>query len=200
MTQHVTRSLQHDTLCRYVALQGFEQDWPGTLLLCAGLDRALALAALASGAATLILESDESALRQARQDVTFTVTTLDEAVRALKNEIRQRRAITVALLGPSERWLHEVAERGILPDAIWAAETFVSLTNYMWPNVRRVPSAATLAVGEDAAESLKDRRTRDAELCARLPQQRRWLEAAATLFPRDLTRLYLHDERFQPLP
>lgn len=196
----MTQSLQRDTLCRYVALQTFEQDWPGKLLLCVGLDRPLVLAALASGAATLILEEDEGALRQARQDVTFTVTILDEAVRALKNEVRQRRAITVALSGSIEKWLQEMAERGLQPDAMARDEKFVSLTNQRWPTVRCVPPAATPAITESVASTLQDRRVQDAGLCVRFPQQRRWLEAAPTLFPRNLTRTYLLDESFQPLP
>jgi hypothetical protein len=48
--------------------------------------------------------------------VDFVVNTLDEALRVLKNEIRQHRPLGVALIADIEPSLAEMAERGVLPD------------------------------------------------------------------------------------
>jgi urocanate hydratase len=114
---------QSETLRLFTALHLYQRSWAGKLLLGIGLNdtgRSFALASLIAGAALLVLEEDAVALRDATREgcATFTVTSLDEALRALKNEIRQGRAITVALGGSSERWLAEMTERGILPQAL----------------------------------------------------------------------------------
>lgn len=180
---------QRDTLAVYTALIDREPHWQGKLLLSIGMDRTLALAALAAGAATLILEDDASLLREARQDVTFTVTTLDEALRALKNEIRQGRAITVALAGNAQHWLAEIRERGVQPYVAVTPQQFVSPGNH------------SANIAEDSAATAQERRTRDEALIQAHPEQQRWLRAAPSLFPRDLTRAYLSEnQRLQALP
>ena len=180
---------QQETLAVYIALIEREANWQGKLLLSIGMDRTLALAALAAGAATLILENDARVVREAGRDVTFTVTTLDEALRALKNEIRQGRAITVALAGNPQHWLEEIDERGVHAYLKATPNKFVNQTNHIGH------------IEVDHAETLQERRTRDAVLIGKYPEQRRWLRAAPTLFPRDLTRAYVSDDqRLQPLP
>jgi urocanate hydratase len=114
---------QTDTLKLFTALRLLQPSWAGSLVLGIGLNdagRALALASLAAGAAALFLESDSSVLREAGREgcCTFTVTTLEEALRALKNEVRQGRAITVGLGGDGGRWLAEMVERGVLPQYV----------------------------------------------------------------------------------
>ena len=180
---------QRATLLAFAALTQQEPEWRGKLLLVIGMDRTLALAALAAGAATLILEDDASLLREARQDVTFTVTTLDEALRALKNEIRQGRAITVALAGNTQRWLAEIKERGVQPHRTVTPHQFLGMADH------------PVNVAEDHAATPQERRTRDATLMQAHPEQQRWLRAAPSLFPRDRTRAYLSEhQRLQPLP
>lgn len=115
--------LQAKALRLFIALWLARPAWSGALLLGVGLSeagRALAFASLAAGAAGLFLESDSAALRAAQREgcCTFTVSTLEEAVRALKNEVRQGRAITIALRGDVSANLAEMARRGIQPDVI----------------------------------------------------------------------------------
>ncbi len=47
----------------------------------------------------------------------FIVNTLDEALRAMKNEIRQRRPLSVGLEGDPEDLLHEILERASSPSS-----------------------------------------------------------------------------------
>ena len=121
---------QRDTLHLFTALRLVRHTWAGSLLVGVGLDdagRALALAALAAGAASIFLEKDAALLRAAQREgcCTFTVTSLDEALRIVKNEVRQRRAITVGLRGSPATWLHEMVERGVQPQA-FAASRLIS--------------------------------------------------------------------------
>lgn len=194
-------------------------------MLCIGLNdtgRALALAALAAGAATLFLEDEPARLREASREgcATFTVTTLDEALRALKNEVRQGRAITVALGGSVEQWLTESVERGVLPHAVaatrklsgseelsistlkhWGAERLVGdgLAEAgevdLAERVREVERDWELA--EDVSSTQIERRAKDASLLALAAGdapmsaiRQQWLRAAPTLFPRALSRPY----------
>ncbi len=132
---------QVQTLRIFTALRLLRPSWAGCLLLGIGLPdggRSLALAALAAGAASLFLEDDAATLREAGREgcTTFTVTTLEEALRALKNEVRQGRALTVALSGNSAKHLAEMVERGVLPQDMASARL---------PGVADLPSMAVLA-------------------------------------------------------
>ncbi len=114
---------QAETLRMYTALRLLRMGWAGSLLLGVGLNqrgRSLALASLAAGAASLFVEADPIELREAQRQgcCTFSVTTLDEALRALKNELRQGRAIVVGLSGDPARWLADMVERGVQPQAL----------------------------------------------------------------------------------
>jgi hypothetical protein len=202
---------QRQTLQLFTALRLAEPQWPGKLLLGLGLQdegRALALAALGAGAAVLMLEDDEATLRAANREgcVTFAVKTLDEALRALKNEVRQGHAIVVALSGEPTLWLVEMVERGVLPD-------FIAFTREVREDEK--PALQTLheqgsrdlnlaemcaaldgwqiqsgwKMGEDTAANLAERRQRDAALLASSKGlMRDWLQVAPTLFPRELNR------------
>jgi hypothetical protein len=46
----------------------------------------------------------------------FVVNSLDEALRALKNEVRQKRPLSVGLIADVDATLAEMDERGIQPD------------------------------------------------------------------------------------
>lgn len=215
---------QSQTLRLYTALALHREDWAGQLLLHIGLNepgRELALASLAAGAAALFLEENTQQLREANREgcLTFTVTTLDEALRALKNEIRQKRAITIGLAGSSTQWLSEMVERGVLPTAITAsrplteAEQTPLQTLQQWgvqplhasgltainkaSRHLEAPQASLQArIAENTAATLQDRRSKDetlrTQLSEDLPQalQKRWFDTAPTLFPRSLSRAY----------
>ena len=74
-----------------------------------------------AGCATLAATAEPAAQKQAIRDgvVDFLVTSLDEALRILKNEIRKRATVAVCVGAPStvER---EMIERGVLPDLVFA--------------------------------------------------------------------------------
>jgi urocanate hydratase len=93
----------------------------GQLLWAAELNadgRALVVAGNIAGAATLTATHDPAAQRQAVRDgiVDFLVTSLDEALRILKNQIRRRETVAVCVGLPVEAVERDMAARGVLPD------------------------------------------------------------------------------------
>jgi urocanate hydratase len=106
---------------------GPEPSLGGKLFYAGELDtagRAMVVAANIAGAATLTASADPMARKQAIRDgvVDFLVTSLDEALRILKNELRQRQtgAVAVALApGASEAdFAGEMRRRGVAPDLL----------------------------------------------------------------------------------
>ena len=113
--------LQRQTLRLYGELVSRRESWGGQLVFtygggssATGLPAAVSIA----GGTTLALDPDattaKSIFRQGGVD--FVVNTLDEALRVLKNEIRQHRPLGVTLIAEVEPVLIEMAERGVLPD------------------------------------------------------------------------------------
>lgn len=95
----------------------------GKLLYAGQLDgegRALVVAGNIAGAGSLAAASDVSAQKQAIRDgvVDFLVTSLDEALRILKNEIRKRETVAVCVAAAPETVEREMLERGVLPDLL----------------------------------------------------------------------------------
>jgi urocanate hydratase len=96
----------------------------GGMLLYAGeLDhqgRALLVAGNIAGAASLASSSDAALQKQAVRDgvADFLVTTLDESLRILKNQIRKRDAVAVCLGLAPETVERAMLERGVLPDLL----------------------------------------------------------------------------------
>jgi hypothetical protein len=102
-----------------------EPDLGGNLLYAGELDedgRALIVAANIAGAASLCATADQQQQKQAIRDgiVDFLVTSLDEALRILKNEIRKRAPVAVCIAAPGTEVEAQMAERGVLPD-LWRA-------------------------------------------------------------------------------
>lgn len=81
---------------------------------------ALAVAANIAGAASLAATADVAAQRQAVRDgvIDFLVTSIDEALRILKNEIRKRQSIAVCVRLSPEAAEREMLSRGVLPDLL----------------------------------------------------------------------------------
>lgn len=81
---------------------------------------ALVAAANIAGAASLTASADPVAQRQALRDgvIDFLVTTLDEALRILKNEVRKQQPVAVCVAMPPESVEAEMLERGVLPDLL----------------------------------------------------------------------------------
>jgi urocanate hydratase len=82
--------------------------------------RSLVVAANIAGAATLIASADRAAQKQAIRDgvVDFLVTSLDEALRILKNQLRKRETIAVCVAMEPAAIAREMSERGVLPDLL----------------------------------------------------------------------------------
>lgn len=78
------------------------------------------IAASIASAGTLCIEPDAAAVRQSIRSgaIDFTVNTLDEALRALKNELRKGLSIAVCLEGDPQEILPEMFERGVQPDVV----------------------------------------------------------------------------------
>jgi len=100
---------------------GQEPSLGGRLLYSGELDaeaRALLVAANIAGAASLAATADAAAGKQAIRDgvADFLVTSLDEALRILKNEIRKRETVAVCVAAASEAVEGEMLRRGVAPD------------------------------------------------------------------------------------
>ena len=95
----------------------------GKLLYAGELDadgRALVVAANIAGAASLGATAEQAAQKQAVRDgvADFLVTSLDEALRILKNEIRKRQPVAVCVAASPQAVERKMLERGVLPDLL----------------------------------------------------------------------------------
>jgi len=95
----------------------------GKLLYAGELDeagRALVVAANIGGAATLAATADGAAQRQANREgvVDFLVTSLDEALRILKNQLRKHETVAVCVAASPEAVATEMVERGVRPEML----------------------------------------------------------------------------------
>lgn len=113
--------LQRQTLRLYGELISRRENWGGQLVFTGGEGSSasgLPAAVSIAGGTTLALDPDATSVKSVfRQGgVDFVVNTLDEALRVLKNEIRQHRPLGVGLIAEIEPVLAEMAERGVLPD------------------------------------------------------------------------------------
>jgi hypothetical protein len=111
---------QARTLRIFTVLTCLRSNWAGNLILSCGLSDSgadLALAANIAGAACLSIDRSTEACRAAMRSgaVDFVVNTVDEALRVLKNEIRKRQPLSIALETNPQPALHELLERGVLP-------------------------------------------------------------------------------------
>jgi hypothetical protein len=120
---HVERAyagLMQTGAARLSAAAGKEPDLGGKLLYAGELDdagRELVVAGNIAGAASLAASADLSAQKQAIRDgvVDFLVTSLDEALRILKNEIRKHETVAVCVGAAPDAVEREMLERGGLP-------------------------------------------------------------------------------------
>jgi len=95
----------------------------GRLIYVGDLDRdgsLLVRAANIAGAASLCATSDVAMQKQAIRAgvVDFLVTSLDEALRILKNEVRKRNAVAVCVAVAPSQVAAEMSERGVQPDLL----------------------------------------------------------------------------------
>ncbi len=102
-----------------------EPDLGGRLLYAGELDedgRALIVAANIAGGASVCATADQQQQKQAIREgiVDFLVTSLDEALRILKNEIRKRAPVAVCIGAAAAEIEAQMGERGVLPE-LWRA-------------------------------------------------------------------------------
>jgi hypothetical protein len=93
----------------------------GKLLFAGELDEegcSIVIAGNVAGCATLAATADLAAPKQAIRDgiIDFLVTSLDEALRILKNEIRKHATVAVCVGIPTAEIEAEMLERGVQPD------------------------------------------------------------------------------------
>ena len=204
--------LQTKVLRAYTVLSSLRPNWPGTLILNVGLNptgAAVSLAANIAGAVCLTLEPDPTLLRNALRAgaCDFIVNTLDEALRAMKNEVRKRCPLSVGLEGDPSALLQEIIDRGVAP------ELFTAPTAHPKAAAHFHSRGALLVSFDDPALVLGDRyqlrtfpfatsaelRAFDKLAFSSLPTEdhlrRQWLLSAARIFPRDRHRtLWLTEE------
>jgi Urocanase Rossmann-like domain len=95
----------------------------GSLFYAGEMDvesRALVVAANIAGAATLVASADLAAQKQAIRDAVadFLVTSLDEALRIVKNQLRKRETVSVCVAMSPAAMEREMSERGVRPDLL----------------------------------------------------------------------------------
>jgi urocanate hydratase len=85
-----------------------------------GMGGAQPLAATMTGAAFLGIDVDPERIKKRLKTgyCDFMVTTLDEALRVLKNAIRKKENVSVGLVGNCADIIPELAERGVVPDIL----------------------------------------------------------------------------------
>jgi urocanate hydratase len=194
------------TLRAFTLLHHLRPDWRGALILNLGLDpqgTAVALASNIAGAVCLSLEQDPAIARQALRSgaCDFVVNTLDEALRAMKNEVRQHRPLSVGLQGNQSEILDEIFERGVAPQfvigvaGLAAHQKFQAQGAIVFTDAQAAAMVAFFAVAAEwiahdfpqpTPSALKSFDLRAAEILPADDSFRRtWLAAAPRLFPRE---------------
>lgn len=184
--------LERQTLRLYAQLLATGTQWGGALVVTAGAGcsaTGLPAAVSIAGGCTLALDPDvatvKAVFRQGGLD--FVVNTLDEALRVLKNEIRQHKPLSVALTAPLEPVLAEMEERGVRADLRLDPPVGTGVAQELAPD-----AAAWLAQrgyaevslpGQSGSKPGQDRRALEAAVLAHLDAgdapRRRWLERIA---------------------
>ena len=101
----------------------FGGDLSGKLIVSGGMGGmggAQPLAATMTGAAFLGIDVDPERIKKRLKTgyCDFLVTTLDEALRILKNAVRKKENVSVGLVGNCADIIPELAERGVVPDVL----------------------------------------------------------------------------------
>jgi urocanate hydratase len=101
----------------------FGGDLTGKLIVSGGMGGmggAQPLAATMTGAAFLGIDVDPERIKKRLKTgyCDFMVTTLDEALRILKNAVRKKENVSVGLVGNCADIIPELAERGVVPDIL----------------------------------------------------------------------------------
>lgn len=208
---------QAQVLEAYTELCALRAGWQGALILNIGLDArgaAMSLASNVAGAVCLSVEPDGEVLRAAfrRGACDFVVNTLDEALRAMKNEIRKGLPLSVGLAAEPEDALREMVERGVAPQLLSGldadAEAVAKLESWGALRLRRGGTGDSQSArfvqerviaergwelrsfGLASAAAVREFDERAMGMLAPGDEmRRRWIGAAARLFARERVRV-----------
>jgi hypothetical protein len=222
---------QFDVLRLYGELVSDREDWGGALVLTCGRHAEIVPTAvsIANGTSLWLTEdATEAKVAMRRGEVDFVVNTLDEALRTLKNQIRQGRPLGVGLLGDVATALVEIVERGVLPEMMLGGDSAplrasVDSLRAAGMRFRLGPSRgkdterwqrSTMILHRKRyyayrvhAQSLEELREIDAQLLAALSEddmaRRRWLQRVSRYIrdtPDGGRWVWLREEEFEALP
>jgi urocanate hydratase len=112
--------LQAGALRACTTLLQLRSDWGGAFVLSLGLSpagAALPIASNIAGAVSLSIDRNPDHIRAVVRSgaVDFVVNSLEEAVRAMKNEVRRHAPLSVALSADPLQTLEEMLARGLAP-------------------------------------------------------------------------------------
>jgi urocanate hydratase len=175
----IASDLQRQTLRLYGELLARSDVWGGKLVFTSGEGASatgLPAAVSIAGGTTLVLDPDAATVKAVFRNggIDFVVNTLDEALRVLKNEIRQHKPLSVALIAPIELALAEMYERGVQPDLRW------EVSSSQTPELTAWLASRSWSVNEFTAETTAALRTLDTRLLEALSLhdsiRRTWLQ------------------------
>lgn len=187
MRVHPSESDTQERILRtFTVLHSLREDWGGALIIACGLSpqgAALALASNIAGAVCLSIENDPAKVKDALRSGScdFIVNTLDEALRAMKNEVRKHLPVSVGLQGNPTQVLQELLERGVAP------ELFTDLTGNISHHeaAHAFKSSGALIVRFDSTHPISDEESLDANsILNTFIHDRQWLLHS---FPLDTT-------------
>lgn len=166
-------------------------------LLCASGELAACRAAGSriAGGATLVVVQDQAGARQWMRDgvCDFLVSSLDEALRILRHEVRKGTPLSVCLLGEPESVLAECIERGVQPDHMDVANPTLlerGAELIAWPSALR-PGQQWVMFARKTGSSVAALEAARAWLREALPggdMRQLWLQNAAAVLGRRLQR------------
>lgn len=160
----------------YTALHFLRSDWAGNLILSLGLSprgAALSVAANIAGAVTLAIDPDPVHLREVVRTgaCDFIVNSLDEAVRAMKNEVRKCAPLSVALNAELAPALAEIEERGLSPQLF---SNFVPHNQEIDHAISHLRSLGAMMVDFDEGRVPPNNFTSSDSIVAPLLRRERW--------------------------
>src|SRR6202158_5440205 len=134
----------------------FAGDLGGKLIVSGGMGGmggAQPLAATMTGAAFLGIDVDPERIKKRLNTgyFAFMVTTLDEALRILKNEVRKKENVSVGLVGNCADVIPELAERGVVPDILTDQTSAHDPLNGYVPNGMTLEQAMALRTSDPKA-------------------------------------------------
>src|SRR5271155_4347995 len=118
-----------------------------------GMGGAQPVAATMAGASFLGIDVDPSRIKKRLKTgyCDFMVTTLDEALRILKNAVRKKENVSVGLVGNCADIIPELAERGVVPDILTDQTSAHDPLNGYVPNGMTLAEAVELRKNDSKA-------------------------------------------------